>query len=198
MDTLEGPFPKQGIIIIAPVIDYDGPRIEMKLMSHLDVRDISLGDDGKRREITIVIQKEVELDGSFGPTKLGPIKHFQAQIDGGRIHTDQFVFKPEPFLPNDLDMAPFKESKEYLLIKFPGTMFIGISQGGMTGSSDAQVFELAFATPKTPGNLPEGIGAAQLTKQHGDKLTPAGKSFGMTFSMGFFHHVLELDSWKKL
>ena len=95
-------------------------------------------------------------------------------------------------------MAPFKESKEHLLIKFPGTMFVGISQGGMAGSGDAQVFQFSFATSETSGDFPEGMGAAQLTKQHGDKLTPAGKSFGMTFGMGFFHHVLELDSWKKL
>jgi len=68
----------------------------------------------------------------------------------------------------------------------------------MTRSGDAQVFEFAFATSESPVNLPEGMGAAQMTKQHGDKLTPAGKSFGMTFGMGFFHHVLELNSWKKL
>ena len=60
------------------------------------------------------------------------IKHLQTQIDGGRIHADQFLFKPERFLPNDLDMASFKESKKQFLIKFPGTMLVGISQGGMT------------------------------------------------------------------
>jgi len=40
------------------------------------------------------------------------------------------------------------------------------------------------------------MGAAQLAKQHGDELTPAGKSSGVTFGMALFHHVLELDSWK--
>jgi hypothetical protein len=61
-----------------------------------------------------------------------------------------------------------------------------------------QVFQLALATSESSGDLPKGMGSAQLTKQHGDKLAPAGKSFGMTFSMGFFHHVLELDSRKEL
>jgi hypothetical protein len=42
------------------------------------------------------------------------------------------------------------------------------------------------------------MGTAQLTKEHGDKLTPASKSFGVTFGMGLSHHVLELDPWKKL
>ena len=68
----------------------------------------------------------------------------------------------------------------------------------MAGSGDAQVFEFSFATSETSGNFPERMGAAQLTKQHGDKLAPAGKSFGVTFGMGLFHHVLELDSRKEL
>jgi hypothetical protein len=50
-----------------------------------------------------------------------------------------------------------------------------------------KVFELTLVTSKASGDLPERMGAAQLTKQHGDKWTPRGKSFSMTFSMGFFH-----------
>ena len=146
-----------------------------------------------------MIQKQVKLDSSFGPAELGPIKHLQTQIDGGRIQADQFVFKPELLLPDfDLNPAPAKEFQKDMLIKFPGTMFVGISQGGMTRSADAQVFEFAFATSETSGNLPEGIGPPQLTEEHGHKLAPTGESFGMTFSTGVFHHVLELDSWKKL
>ncbi len=140
----------------------------------------------------------MKLDGSFGPPELGPIKHLQTQIDGGRIHADQFVFKPKRFLPDDLDTASFKELKKNLLIELPWTMLIGISQGGMARSRNAQMFQLPLAASKASGNLTERMGAAQLTKQHGDKLTPAGKSFGMTFGMGFFHHVLELDSRKQL
>jgi hypothetical protein len=69
----------------------------------------------------------MKLDGSFRPPELGPIKYFQAQIDGGRIHTDQFVFKPERSLSDDLDSASFKELKENLLIELPWTVLIGIS-----------------------------------------------------------------------
>jgi len=50
-----------------------------------------------------VIQKKMKLDGSFGPSELGPIKHLQTQIDGGRIHADQFVLKPKRLLPYHLD-----------------------------------------------------------------------------------------------
>jgi hypothetical protein len=145
-----------------------------------------------------VIQKKMKLDGSFGPPELGPIKDSQAQIDGGRIHADQFVFKAERPLPDNLDTASFKELKENLLIELPWTVLIGIGQGGMTRSSNAQMFQLPLTAPKASANLTKRMGATQLAKQHGHKLTPAGKSFGVTFGMGLFHHVLELDSWKKL
>ena len=178
---------------------HDGPGVEMKLTSHLDIGNIPLGHDGKGREIAIMVQKKVKFDGSFGSAELGPIKHFQTQIDGGRIHADQFVFKPKLPLPDfDLNSAPVKEFQKNMVIKLPWTMLVGIGQGRMTRSRNAQMFQLPLAASKASGNLPEGMGATQLTKQHGDKLTPAGKSFGMTFGMAFFHHVLELDSWKQL
>ena len=90
-----------------------------------------------------MIQKKMKLDGSFGPPELGPIKHFQTQINGARIHADQFVFKPKLFLPNDLDTASVKELEKDLLIQLPGTVLIGISQGGMARSSNAQMFQLS-------------------------------------------------------
>src|SRR3989339_1461589 len=37
VDALGGPSAKQSIVVVPPVINHDGPGIEMKLMSHLDV-----------------------------------------------------------------------------------------------------------------------------------------------------------------
>jgi hypothetical protein len=146
-----------------------------------------------------MVQKKVKLDGSFGPAESGPVKHLQTQIEGGRIHTDQFVFKPKLLLPDfDLSPAPVKEFQKHMLIKFPWTMLVGIGQGGVTRSRNAQMFQLPLAASKASGNLPEGMSATQLTKQHGDKLAPAAESFGMTLRMGFFHQMLELDSRKQL
>jgi hypothetical protein len=145
-----------------------------------------------------VIQKQRKLDRSFGPSEFGPIEHFQTQIDGGRVHTDQFVFKPERFLPNNPGTAPIEELKENLLIELPWTVLIGISQGGMARSRNAQMFQLPLAASKTSGNLTESMGAAQLTKQHGHKLTPTSKSFGMALCPGDRNYMLELHTRKQL
>jgi len=140
----------------------------------------------------------MKLDGSFGPPELGPIKDFQAQIDGGRIHTDQFVFKPQRSLPDDLDTASFKDLMENLLVELPGTVLIGISQGGMAWSSNAQMFQLPLTASKTSGNLTERMGAAQLAKQHSHKLAPTRKSFGMTLCPCDRNQMLKLQTRKQL
>ena len=138
-----------------------------------------------------MIQKKMKLNGSFGPSEFGPIKHFQTHIQGGRIHAEQFVLKPERFLPNDLDTAPFEELKENLLIQLPGTVFIGISQGGMARSRNTPMGQLPFAASKASSNFSQGMGAAQLAKQHGHKLAPTRESFGITYCLGDLDRMLK-------
>jgi hypothetical protein len=140
----------------------------------------------------------MKLDRSFGPSEFGPIKHFQTQINGGRIHADQFVFKPERFLPNNLGTAPIEELKENLLIELPWTVLIRIRQGGMARSRNTQMLQLPLAASETSGNLTQSMGAAQLTKQHGHKLTPTRESFAMTLGLGDSDQVLKLRTRKQL
>jgi hypothetical protein len=140
----------------------------------------------------------MDFDGPFGPPKLGPIKHLQAQIKGRRIHADQPVFEPKRFLPHDLDTTPFKELKKYLLIQLPRTVPIGISQSGMARSRNAQMFQLPLTASKTSANLTKGMGVAQLAKKHRHKLAPTRESFGMTFCLGDGHQMLKLHTRKQL
>jgi len=37
IDVLVGPSAKESIVIVASVIDHDGPGVEMKLTGHLDI-----------------------------------------------------------------------------------------------------------------------------------------------------------------
>ena len=53
---------------------------------------------------------------------------------------------------------------------------VGIGQGGVAGSGDAEVFQFALTTTQATGNLPEGMGSAQLAEEHAHKLTPGGEA----------------------
>jgi hypothetical protein len=62
----------------------------------------------------------------------------------------------------------------------------------MAQSSNTQGLPLTLAALKPSGNLVKEMGAVQLAKQHGRKLTPRSESFGMTFCPSDGDQVLKL------
>jgi len=57
---------------------------------------------------------------------MGPIKDAQAQVDGGRIETDQFVLESEFLLSRKLASTSVEQLHKQMLIQLPGTVPIGI------------------------------------------------------------------------
>jgi len=78
-------------------------------------------------------------------------------------------------------------------------MGIGVSESGASrGIGNAQVPEFAFTAGQPPTDLAQAVGLAKLTEEHGDKLTPAGKSFGSVVGTMLFHSLFEFQSGKQL
>src|SRR3990172_1696810 len=111
-----------------------------------------------------MIQKQMQLDGPFGPSEMSPVEHRETHVDRRGIHADQLVLKSEFLLAHPLRTTSIEELEEDLLIKLPGAVFIGVGQGGVGRSSDSQMFQLALAASESPGNLTKGMSAAQLTE----------------------------------
>jgi hypothetical protein len=145
-----------------------------------------------------MVQEQVQFDRPFGPSEMSPVKDAQAQVDGGRVETDQFVFKSEFLLSRKLASASVEQLNKQMLIKLPGTVLICIGQSGAAGSRDSKMFQFPLTASQTSDNLPEGMSSTQLTEQHGHKLPPAGKSPSMPLGFRFSDCLLELDSRKQL
>jgi hypothetical protein len=145
-----------------------------------------------------MIQQKMEFNGPFGAPKFGPVKQSDGQVNDRRIHAHEFILKAELFLSSNFALASLEQLEEDDLIELPGAMFIGIGQGGMAGSGDAQVFQFSFAAPQPSSDFPERMGPPQLAENHRHKLTPASKPPGMTFGLGRFHRLLKFDPRKKL
>jgi hypothetical protein len=60
------------------------------------------------------------------------------------------------------------------------------------------MLQFTFTASKASGNLPQGMGSAQLAEEHGNKLAPTSEPSGMSFSFCLPHSLLELDSRKQL
>jgi hypothetical protein len=145
-----------------------------------------------------MIKKQMQFDGSLGPTKLCPIKQGDREIDDGGIKAKQFVLKPELFLSSYLTLATLEQLKKDLLVKLPGAMPIRIPKSGTARGSDSKMLQFTLAASQPSGDFPERMSSAKLTEEHGDKLTPASESSGMTFGFRFLHGLLELNPRKQL
>jgi len=198
IDPLTTPSSPEGIIGIGSVVNDDGSRGKMQLPGDLHISDLPIAQDGKLRKIPIVVQEQVQFDCPLGPSEMGPVKDAQAQVNGGRVEANEFVFESEFLLSRKLTSTSVEQLQKQMLIQLPGPVFIRVGQGRTTGSGDPQVLQFPLATSEASGNLPEGMSSTQLAEKHGHKLSPAGKSPSMALGFCCSDGLLELDSRKQL
>jgi hypothetical protein len=55
--------------------------------------DTSFGDVGKDREITIVVEQEMELDSPLRLAEGGPVKESGAKVDDGGVKAEELFLK---------------------------------------------------------------------------------------------------------
>ena len=106
-------------------------------------------DDGKRRQIAIVVKEQMQLDGSLGAPELRPVKDRQGKVDDTGIQAHELVLKAElPLLipAGDRRVAFCQELLEDCLIKAPGSVLVGISKRGFLGRvGNTEVLQLSLA-----------------------------------------------------
>ena len=128
IDPLATPSAPEGIVGIAPVVNHDGPGGEVQFPGDFDIRDLSLAQDGEPGKVAVVVQEQVQFDGSLGPSEMYPIKGTQAQIDSGGVEANRFALEPESLLLRSLISTSFQQQKKQMLMKLPGSVLIRIGQ----------------------------------------------------------------------
>ena len=86
----------------------------MQFPCDLYICDFPLAQGGKLGKTSIVIQEQVQFDRPLGSSEMGPVKDAQAQVDGGRVETDQFVLKLEFLLSRKLASTSVKQVLRFL------------------------------------------------------------------------------------
>jgi hypothetical protein len=88
---------------------------------------------GKRRQIAIMVEKQVELDGTFGPSDLSPVEQRKGQVDDAGIQAHELVFEPELFAgapTGHAQLALCQELLEHSLVERPGAVRISVGESG--------------------------------------------------------------------
>ena len=67
-------------------------------------------------------------------------------------------------------------------------MLVGVGQRGSAWRfGDTEMGQTTKATRQAVADIAKGISAAQLAKEHGDKLRPAGEALGGTLGVMLFY-----------
>jgi len=84
------------VVGIATVIVHDTTAGECQHPTGLDVGGFALGEGDELRQIAVIVQPDMQLDGAFGGAEIRPGKQAQTQIHGGGIERIELVPEPEP------------------------------------------------------------------------------------------------------
>src|SRR5207247_1292715 len=156
----------------------------------------------ERRQVAVMVQEQVELNGTLGPSELRPVEKRKRQVDHARIQAHELVLEPELLArsaPDHGRLALCQQLLEHRLVERPRPVRVGVGERGpLRGIGKAQVFELALAARQTPADLAEAVGAAELAEEHGDELTPAREPLGGVIGTMLFDRLLELKAGEEL
>jgi hypothetical protein len=92
-DTGLSPVGEQLVVIVTPIHGDNRTGWKRNFSGNGNIVFLSVGDVGIGREVALMIQQKVELDGSLGAPKLGPGEKRQTQRDGHAIQGKQLVLE---------------------------------------------------------------------------------------------------------
>ncbi len=158
---------------------------------------LAFGDHQDRRQVAVVIEREMQLHRAFPAAECRPRKDLRAQINHRRIQAQQLVLEPK-LLRARHTAAAREELIEHGLVQLPGPVRVGIGQRRPTRRLDPQMCEPALATRQAATDLAQGMGAAQLAEQHRHKLAPAREAPRVPLRLCGHHRLLKIDVRKEL
>jgi len=127
----------------------------------------------------------MQFHRTLGTPELCSGEHAQAQRDGGAVQRKQLVLESELPLPSRYGASvPVQQEIEQIPVHLPWTVRIGIGKSRFSRKIlKTKMPHLPRTTGKTPAYLPDTLCLGQLTKQHGNKMSPGTVPFGMTLGI---------------
>ena len=111
------------------------------------------------------------------------------------FETELVAAAGQPELPAALAEQLLEDGFEQL----PGPLPVGTGKSGaFRRCRQAQVLELAFGGGQPAADLTQRVGLAELTKQHGHQLAPAGEPAQVAVGVMLAHGLLEFQARKQL
>jgi hypothetical protein len=183
---------------VATVEHQDRARREALLASHRRLSTFPLGDHEHRRQVPVVVQREMQFDGALRAPKGRPGEHLGAQLDDRRIQTQELVLKPKLLFGSDCRLTPGEQLVEDRLIQLPRPMLVRVAQRRPFRHGDPQMRETSFTARQASNDLAQRLRLPEVTEQHRDKLPPAGETARVALGFRRLDGALKLRTRKQL
>jgi hypothetical protein len=131
----------------------------------------SVGEDHDFGDDAVVGESVVHFDGTLAGFVLGPVEHFQTELDDGGVEGVERVFEGEGMAGSEV-LEPLQEILVGSLKNFKGAVSVGVSDGGAVDGLGAEVVEGTDVSVKGGLEVAERILAGGLGKEHEDEVLP--------------------------
>jgi len=182
---------------VAAIEDDDRPWRNRHPTSDSDVVFLAVGHDAEVRKVAVVVEEQMELDGSLRSPKLGPIEDRDAQVDDRRVEREKAPVESESVLRR-VHPAAIAETDEQVPVEGPGPVLIGVRERRAGGSRDPEVAQLAFGRGQAVADLAKRLRPPEMAEEHRDELLPAGEPSGVTFGAMHARNLFEFQPRKEL
>ena len=163
---------------IAPVHDVERAGLQNQDVQHIDLVHLAIADVDECWNGASQVQQGMELDGSLGFAKRGPVEQAQTQIDGGGVQRVDRVLElqPQVLVQVKLASAPDQNCGQ-VGPNAPIARLVGIGQGGAVNAvAKAHGVKFAGVGSQRHFDVAKALAPSQLGKGHGAKLLGASQA----------------------
>ena len=120
------PFPKELVIDIPSIDRHNRTGRKGHRLGNFYLVDLPFGDVGKYRQVSVMVQKQMQLHRPFRLPKLRPVKEAGTKLNHRGIQAEELVPESKPPLAEIQGSASAQELIKYLLVQLPRPVFIRI------------------------------------------------------------------------
>ena len=161
------------VVSVGSVHDDNAIGWQVQRAPNSDIVAFAFADRQKGRQQTVMVEADVQLDGSLGGTEFGPGKHRQTQVNGRGIEGVEFVLEAKT-MPRCEALAAGQQLVEQRLVERIGLILVHPGKRCAGNLTATQVVELGGLRRQVTDNVAKTGTTGELGQAQGHELRPPG------------------------
>ena len=173
------------LVDIGSIHNVEGTGLGQEMVEDVDVVELAVADEDKRRNAATQIEQRVKLHSGFSRSEGCPGEHRKAKIDCGRVERVNSVFQlyAERFFGIEPPRDPDQVLGE-IAVDAPVTRCVGIGQS-VAGyiAADTEMIELRAVCSQAGLNVAQTLAPCELHERHAQILVETGEMLDLVLAI---------------